>query len=425
MNSSCIKLVLLLLLFFAAFLPLPVRQSMALSLTDQELDELVAPIALYPDPALAELLPASTYPTEIAAVATWLESGGDPAKIEEQSWDESVSAIAHYPDILYLLADNMDWTADLGDAFLNQPDDITKSVQRLRKQARDIGNLVSNSEQSVIIDGDYIQIIPAQPQYIYIPQYDPDLIYAERWAPGLPPMMIFGLGLPVGGWLVMDFDWYHHHVIYHGWNRRGWVNNSRPYVHVTNVYISRSKPAINQTWRHDVSHAGPDRYWVAHGKNSSLSSRYPHIPEVRGREVKPPAGIFGPKVDSQPLSNRGRESRDTMMTGPALPQAPAVSPRPAAPAPRASGVLPPAQVSVPPARIPAANFGGYRGAAEARSQSIRGQTSRQISPETRPSSNRGGRVPETRLNAPAVKTPAERPAAEGRQGNEDRRGHAH
>src|SRR5271169_2306423 len=134
-------------------------------LTEQELDDLLSSIALYPDPLLAQMLPASTYPAEISDSAAWLRSGADPSSIDEQNWDESVKAIAHYPDVLYMMADNIDWTADVGDALLNQPDDVISSIQRLRWQARDIGNIESNDEQSVIIDGNSLEIVPAQPQY--------------------------------------------------------------------------------------------------------------------------------------------------------------------------------------------------------------------------------------------------------------------
>src|SRR5512136_2104357 len=187
------------------------------SFTDQELDNLLAPIALYPDPLLAQILPASTYPSEIADASAWLNSGGAISAIDRQNWDESVKAIAHYPNILKMLADNGDWTADLGDAFLNQPEDVARSIQRLRWQARDAGNLESTGQQTVAVDGDYIEIIPAQPQYIYVPLYDPSVIYFQRWYPGGAPFITFGLGFVIGGWLTMDFDWGHHHVIYHGW----------------------------------------------------------------------------------------------------------------------------------------------------------------------------------------------------------------
>jgi hypothetical protein len=385
--------------------------------TDQELDNLLAPIALYPDPLLAQILPASTYPEEIADAEDWLNRGGPISGIDGQNWDESVKAIAHYPNILKMMADNVDWTADLGDAFLNQPEDVARSIQRLRWQARDAGNLESTSQQNVITDGDYIEIVPAQPQYIYVPQYDPSVIYVQRWYPGRAPFITFGLGLVIGGWLTMDFDWGHHHVIYHGWNRPGWVNYARPYVHVRNVYINRSRPYINQTWRHDTSHGSPDSYRASHpGRGLSVGGRA-RIPEVRGKASmppKPPAGMFGPRGDTHSFSNRGKESRGIVSAPPkATPQdlgkrlarpAPSVSQRPAPstpgisqrpvqpapsigkqpllPGPGIGKGLPqarPARESVQPPKTPSVTFGGYRGANEARGQSLRGQASRQSS----------------------------------------------
>ncbi len=171
----------------SALLPVPAWAEDAdltysVSFTDQELDDLLAPIALYPDPLLAQILPASTYPTEVADADAWLNSGGDLSRIDEQVWAESVRAIAHYPDILQMMAGNMDWTANLGDAFINQPEEVTNSIQRLRRQARAVGSLVSNAEQSVIVEGDYILIVPAQPQYIYVPQYDTSVVYVQAYA---------------------------------------------------------------------------------------------------------------------------------------------------------------------------------------------------------------------------------------------------
>ncbi len=403
------------------------------SFTDQELDNLLAPIALYPDPLLAQMLPASTYPEEITDAENWLIRGGAISGIDGQNWDESVKAIAHYPNILKMMVDNVDWTADLGDAFLNQPEDIARSIQRLRWQARDAGNLESTSQQNVITDGDYIEIVPAQPQYIYVPQYDPSVIYVQRWYPGGTPFITFGLGLVIGGWLTMDFDWGHHHVIYHGWNRPGWVNHARPYVNVRNVYINRSRPYINQTWRHDASHGSPQSYWASHPGRGLSAGSHTRIPEVRGRAPVPPkpsAVMFGPRGDTQSFSNRGKESRGIVSTPPktstqdlrrpptlpapgfgqqAVRPAPSVSQRPTPPTPgisqrpiqpapsiskqpslTAPGIgkapphAPPARESVQPSRTPSVTFGGYRGADEAKGQSLRGQTSRQSSAVVRP-----------------------------------------
>lgn len=408
--------------------------------TDQELDDLLAPIALYPDPLLAQLLPASTYPTEVADAEAWLVDGGDPSYIDEQDWAESVRAIAHYPDTLRMMAENMDWTANLGDAFLNQPEDVTASIQRLRWRARAVGNLVSNAEQTVIIEGDYIQIVPAQPQYMYVPQYDTSVVYVQ--APSYySPFVTFGFGLMVGDWLSMDFDWGRRHVIYHGWDRPGWVDHARPYVHVRDVYVNRSRPYTNQTWRHDRSHGDPARY-LARRPSGPNADRYARMGEVRGStpvQTRPPAvRLYGRGGNAQAYSDRGRESRGIVnqqpapltpvIRRPAIPTpnvgqrptmpspsiserrtipTPNVGQRPAIPAPSNSQPTavaprggsfgsnqpsPSRAVQQPqPARTPSEAFGGYRGTGEARTQGLRGQASRQSSERARPSAPPAGR----------------------------------
>jgi hypothetical protein len=444
MNKTCIKgflcLLVSCLLALLSIQPGQCGLRSSYSFTEQELDNLLAPIALYPDPLLAEILPGSTYPEEVAEAAAWLSSGGDSSGIDEQNWDEAVRAVAHYPNILFMMSGDMDWTAHVGDAFLNQPEDVAKSIQRLRWRARAMGNLVGNHEQTVVIEGDYIQIIPTQPQYIYVPQYDPAVVYVQRPAPGIGPFIAFGFGLAIGGWLSMDFDWHQHHVVYHGWNRHGWVNNARPYVHVTNVYINRSRPYINQAWRHDASHGGPDRYRVLRPATPYRGGHL-RLPDARGRVVTPPRGprgVFGYKRDAQLFSNRGRESLGAIKprmtpTASAVRQGPTkLSPgltrQPAGPTPSPGQMqaAPPGRVSKPLTKpapgigqqpsaptssarpqpaTPAPNasssassaFGGYRGASEARAQSLRGQASRQSNASaTSPPASRG--------SAPAGKT---------------------
>jgi Protein of unknown function (DUF3300) len=454
MNRTCIKgFLFILVMCLSALLSIQAGEgatSPTYLITEQELDGVLAPIALYPDPLLAELLPASTYPAEIADAAAWLRSGQDPSRIDDQNWDEAVRAIAHYPDILNMMADNINWTADLGDAFLNQPENVARSIQRLRWQARNAGNLENTSQQTVMIDGDYIQIIPAQPQYIYVPQYDPSVIYIERWSPGGSPFMTFGLGLAIGGWLSMDFDWGHHHVIYHGWNRPGWVNHSRPYVRITNVYVNRSRPSINQTWRHDASRGNPEKYRASRPGGSPSVGRPARTPEVRGRTTIPPGpsvGMFGPKGDTHSFSNRGKESLGIVPVRPTVP-AQDLTKRPTIPAPSISkgssqarpareSLQPPRMPSVtlpapgvskgptqarpareslqPPPRTPSVTFGGYRGANEARTQSLRGQASRQSSEGIRPSA-----APASKVSAPAGRTATG--GKEGKQSKEDKKG---
>ena len=426
MNRTCIKgFLFILVMCLSALLSIQAGEgatSPTYSITDQELDGVLAPIALYPDPLLAELLPASTYPAEIADAAAWLRSGQDPARIDDQNWDEAVRAIARYPDILNMMADNINWTADLGDAFLNQPENVAGSIQRLRWQARNAGNLQNTSQQTIMIDGDYIQIIPAQPQYIYVPRYDPSVIYIRRWSPGGSPFMTFGLGLAIGGWLSMDFDWGHHHVIYHGWNRPGWVNHSRPYVRITNVYVNRSRPSINQTWRHDASRGDPEKYRASRPGAGPSVGRPARTPEIRGRATIPPkpsVGMFGPKGDTHSFSNRGKQSLGTVPARPTVP-AQDFTKRPTLPAPdisKGSTQARPARESLQPPRTPSATFGGYRGANEAKAQSLRGQASRQSSAGIRPSA---APAPAGKVSAPAGRTATG--SKEGKQDKEDKKG---
>ena len=425
--KKTVSTVIIFLLLFGSFLTQAVSasSSTAYKFSDQEIDELLAPIALYPDPLLAVMLPASTYPEEIDDAEAWLKKGGTVSGINGQNWDESVKAITYYPDILDMLAGDLDWTADLGDAFLNQQEDVTRSIQRLRWQARDIGNLESNNNQQVIIDGENIEIIPAQPEYMYVPQYDDSVVYEEEWAQGSPPFITYGFGLAIGGWLSMDFDWRSHHVIYHGWNRPGWVNHAKPYIHVPNVYVNRSRPSINKTWRHDISHGDPEKFRASQPGRAG-TGWFARTSEARGRETtstKRTGVIFGPKGDTSSFSNRGKQSLGTINQRQATPAA-RISQKPSMPiSGQASGIgrgssqAHPASESVQPAKTPSVTFGGYRGNSEAKDQSLRGQSSRQSGMETRPSSQprpegknmqspRTPSAPVSRGNAPASRESA-------------------
>jgi hypothetical protein len=279
--------------------------------TDQELDDILAPVALYPDPLLAQILPASTYTGEIADAYDWQNSGGAVSEIDLQEWDDSVKAIARYPDILKMMAESGDWTAVLGDAFLDQPEDVTRAIQRLRWQARNAGNLASNKWQTVVIDGDYIAIIPAQPQYIYVPTYDPAIVYVERWYPGIDPFFSFNICLVIGSWLTMDFDWHKHCVIYHGWRRPGWVDHARPYVHKKNIYLSKHIPYINKSWQHDASHGNPDSFRTTRPGGKSGEGMKSRVLEIKKRAatVKPPKPSLkaGPAGDKRSLDKRGND----------------------------------------------------------------------------------------------------------------------
>jgi hypothetical protein len=188
-------------------------------------EELVAPIALYPDPLLAIILPASTAPSDITAAAAYLVQYGDPSRIDSQPWDPSVRALAHYPMVIAWMAQNLDWTAALGSEFASSPAEVMDAVQRLRARARTAGTLVSTPQQEVLSDGSEIEIIPAQPDAVYVPEYDPGVVYSDDPYNGYGPAIYFGEPFLPGIWLDYSLDWRGRRV----WagDRDGWRDHGR------------------------------------------------------------------------------------------------------------------------------------------------------------------------------------------------------
>src|SRR5437867_914509 len=153
--------------------PVPIRSA-------AELDQLLGPIALYPDPLIAEILPAATQPSEIVLADRYAQSGGDPNQIDLQPWDASVKAIARYPELLKWMDDNLACTTQVGQAFLYQQADVMNAIQRLRAQALSLGNLQSTPQQTVTTENGIIEIVPANPHIVYVPVYQPEVVYVER-----------------------------------------------------------------------------------------------------------------------------------------------------------------------------------------------------------------------------------------------------
>ena len=203
----------------------------------EELDNLVAPVALYPDALLAQILVAATFPDQVAIASRYVRERGT-RNIEDQGWDISVKAVAYYPPILNMLANDEDWAIALGQAYANQSGDLMDAVQRLREMAREQGNLVSTREHTVTEDRGRIIIVPANPQVIYVPTYDPAIVYVRPiWSFGFHTgYFSFGVGFPIGSWLVYDVDWWGHRIYYDGWYGDGWRYHARRYFTVYPVY---------------------------------------------------------------------------------------------------------------------------------------------------------------------------------------------
>ena len=200
------------------------------SLPPEQLDKLVAPIALYPDALVAQILAASAYPTQIVEADRMAKEnpelkGKDLAdKADQQDWDPSVKSLVEFPTVLANLDKNLSWTSELGEAYQNQPDDVMQAIQHLRHKARDAGNLRSTPQERVYDQGANVDIEPADPNVVYVPAYNPAYVYGYPvgvwpgfypwWGFGGGPVISFGLGFPI--WPFFGFGWG-----WHGWHL-GW-----------------------------------------------------------------------------------------------------------------------------------------------------------------------------------------------------------
>ena len=175
--------------------------------TAEALDTLLGPIALYPDALVALILPAATTPSDVVLADRYAQAKGDPDAVAAQPWDDSVKALVRFPDVLKWMDDNLTWTQALGQAFLAQPADVMNAVQRLRARAQASGALLNTPQQHVLNTGNTIVIVPAQPEVIYVPVYDPQVVYVQRTVWVSHPLLFFGIGYSFGAWSGYDCDW--------------------------------------------------------------------------------------------------------------------------------------------------------------------------------------------------------------------------
>jgi len=273
----------------AAQAPAP-AQTPAPTFKPEELEQIVAPIALYPDALLAQVLMASTYPLEIVEAARWSRDNpnvkGDAVAdaVQAQTWDPSVKSLAVFPDVLTMMNEKLDWTQKLGDAFLAQQADVMDAVQRLRTKAQKEGTLKSSKEQKVSTEKapaapaadaaaappaaapaaattTVIKIEPANPQVVYVPTYNPAVVYGTWPYPAYPPyyyyppgyaagaaFFSFGVGMVVGSalWGGCHWGWGHGDIDIN-------VNNYNRFNRTNINNIDRNNIG-NGTWKHDPAH---------------------------------------------------------------------------------------------------------------------------------------------------------------------------
>ena len=252
---------------------------------DDQLDSLVAPIALYPDPLLAQVLAASTYPLEIIQLQQWLEKNKnlkDQALVDavaKQPWDPSVQAMAALPDVVKRLADDIQWTTDLGNAFLAQQSDVMDAVQRMRSKAKDTGNLKSNEQMTVetkIVENKSVVVIEqSSPDVVYVPSYNPTVVYGAPVYP-YPPIyypppgyyaagmaLSFGVGVAMGAAWSGGWGW----GSSWGGNNDITINNHNNFNRNANVNggnrtnnIGSGNRGGNSNWQHNPQHRGGAPY---------------------------------------------------------------------------------------------------------------------------------------------------------------------
>ncbi|MEP7275933.1 MAG: DUF3300 domain-containing protein, partial [Betaproteobacteria bacterium] len=269
----------------AVMLPVLAAAQDAKPFNKEQLDQMTAQVALYPDSLLAQLLMATTYPDEFAQAYQWSKAhpdakGDDAVKmVESESWDPSVQSMVAFPEVLITLGDKADWVKNMGDAFLAQPEDVMDSVQRLRAQAQKAGNLKTNEQVKVSTEAplpeaapptvvqqqaapppQVIVIQPAQPTVIYVPAYNPTVVYGPWLYPAYPP---YYYPPPPGYWfsrtIATGIAWGVgigvSNALWGGWNwGRGSVNINVNRYNNINVNRQLDVNSRNSTWNHDPAH---------------------------------------------------------------------------------------------------------------------------------------------------------------------------
>lgn len=274
-----------------------------------ELEKLVEPIALHPDPLIAVILPASVYPLEIVQAARFVKDTNNIPKVDQQDWDENIKAVAKFPSLIAKMDADLEWTTQLGQAFLDQPQELMDAIQRMRLKAQQAGTLrnsdqqvivVTNSivertvdQQVVVVTNTIVEIQPSNPEVVYVPSYPPTVYYpppAYVYNP-YAPLITFGAGMAVGAIIANNCDWGHGDV-YHG----GDININNDFNRNVNRNVDRDRNTTRtgnagQKWQPDQNRM----------RNSGSSATR----EARGwTSGQQGAGAGGARASAQPAGGR-------------------------------------------------------------------------------------------------------------------------
>lgn len=405
----------------AAATPVPPPSASALR-SRADLEKLVAPIALYPDPLLATVLPASVYPLEIVQAARFVADTNNLAKLDDQSWDANVKAVARIPEAIKKLNDDLSWTIQLGEAFLAQDKDLMDAIQSMRGKAQKAGTLQSSPQQIVtvtnaviertveervvVVTNTVVQIQPSNPQVVYVPSYPPTVYYPP---PGyvydpVAPLVTFGVGMAMGAIIANNCNWHgggvyigHHGMVaWGGGNYHGnvnvdidrTINNNVNRNTTVNPNRATSTTASQQKWQPDQSRLSKS------GSPGTTSSA--RVTEARGWGAGG-AGVSSGSVGARPSTGTVGARPSAGNAGGGGASAGAIGARPSTGTPSAGRPSPSPSVSRPspspvpsrsaPSASPSVNrssgvggggsaFGGMSSGASSRSYGSRGAASR-------------------------------------------------
>jgi len=417
------RLLALLLSLSLAFTPVAFAQNNPPpprpAFTQQELDQMLAPIALYPDALLSQILMASTYPLEVVEAARWSRANpglkGDDAvrAVQQYNWDPSVQSLVAFPQVLSTMDEKLDWTGRLGDAFLDQQSQVMDTVQNLRQRAYAGGNLASTDQLRVYPEGQTIVVEPANPELVYVPYYDPMVVYGSWWWPAYPPVYWapwpgyyrgpgLALGFAWGAGIGVSLDFF-----FGGWD---WHRHTINVVNVNNYYYRGAHagrgPGAPHEWEHDPAHRGgvPYREAAPRQKYGRASASPEGRRDFRGFDVSPSGNRAVPA------------NRPDGRTGDVRPNTGAVPNRSPVPGPANRPETPRARLGRPVSGQRPSAYEGIGSAAEVRGFSARGHASSQpIAPahSGAPAPGSSGNVSAPRPSAPPRTGSAPHPSGGG------------
>ena len=363
----------------------PAKRSMA------DLEKLVAPIALYPDPLLATVLPASVYPLEIVQAARFVADTNNLAKLDAQPWDENVKAVARVPEAIKKLNEDISWTIELGDAFLAQDKDIMDAIQSMRSKAQKAGTLQTTSQQIVtvtnmvvektveqqvvVVTNTIVQIAPASSSVVYVPTYNPYTVYypPPAYYANPYPLLTFGAGMAMGAIIANNCNWYGGGC-YHGNVNININNNFNQNNNINrNNNVNRNNPGGQQKWQ-------PDQSRLNRSGSGSASTRSAEARGYGSGGARPSTGTTGARPSTGTSAARPSTGSAAPRPSTGTPSAnrPTASTGASRPAPATSASRPSSAPSASPGRSPSSGsaYSGINSGASARDYSSRGNASR-------------------------------------------------